>query len=353
LPVARGSVSLPMITFKPQQVTQKILDVLNDRTKDVLEKRYQLVSDAGTKNTLESIGQTYGITRERVRQIENCGLNSARKSDFYKDYKWVFDELSGAIDSLGGGVVSEEQFLSELTEDAEVRNHLYFLLVLGHPFTRSKENVAYTHRWHTDRNIVKAVENALQKVHDSLDRNELVSETEILNRFRNQLAHAVSQHDKVVLRRWLEISKAISKNPLGEWGQASSPNVRAKGVRDYAYLAVKQHGSPMHFREVAESIESLFNRRAHTATCHNELIKDPRFVLVGRGLYALTEWGYSAGVVKDVLIDLLKRNGPLTREEIIDKVRKERYVKDNTIVVNLQDSNIFKRLNNGSYILID
>ena len=267
--------------------------------------------------------------------------------------KWVFDELSGAIDSLGGGVVAEEQFLSELTEDTEIRNHLYFLLVLGHPFTRSKESSAYAHRWHTDHNIVKAVEDALQQVHDSLDRNELVSETEILNRFRNQLAHAIDKYDKVVLRRWLEISKAISKNPLGEWGQSSSPNVRAKGIRDYAYLAVKQHGSPMHFREVAESIENLFDRRAHTATCHNELIKDPRFVLVGRGLYALTEWGYSAGVVKDVLIDLLKRNGPLTREEIIDKVRKERYVKDNTIVVNLQDSNIFKRLNNGSYILID
>ncbi len=139
---------------------------------------------------------------------------------------------------------------------------------------------------------------------------------------------------------------------MGEWGHAASPNVKVKGIRDYAYLVVKRHGSPMHFREVAESIQDLFERKAHTATTHNELIKDNRFVLVGRGLYALTEWGYSAGVVKDVLQDVLEKYGPMSREEIIDKVRKERYVKDNTIIVNLQDANLFKRLPNGTYMVL-
>ena len=106
-------------------------------------------------------------------------------------------------------------------------------------------------------------------------------------------------------------------------------------------------------KEVADAIQKLFSKKAHVATTHNELIKDKRFVLVGRGLYALSEWGYSAGVVKDVLREILEKSGPLTREEIIDKVRKERYVKDNTIIVNLQDSAIFKRLPNGSYIIAE
>jgi DNA-directed RNA polymerase delta subunit len=109
----------------------------------------------------------------------------------------------------------------------------------------------------------------------------------------------------------------------------------------------------MHFREVAEAIAELFGHQAHIATTHNELIKDGRFVLVGRGLYALTEWGYTAGVVKEVLRDILKKEGPLSREELIDKVKKERYVKDNTIIVNLQDPNLFKRLSNGTYTLAD
>jgi len=149
------------------------------------------------------------------------------------------------------------------------------------------------------------------------------------------------------------MSKQIGKNPLGDWGPAESPNIKVKGIRDYAYLAVKRHGSPMHFREVAESIDNLFKHKAHIATTHNELIKDQRFVLVGRGLYALTEWGYTAGVVKDVLREILGKEGPLSREELIDKVRKERYVKDNTIIVNLQDANLFRRLSNGTYTLAE
>src|SRR3989344_4257118 len=107
----------------------------------------------------------------------------------------------------------------------------------------------------------------------------------------------------------------------------------------------------MHFTEVANTITKLFGKKAHIATTHNELIKDPRFVLVGRGLYALKEWGYTTGVVKDVIRQILKESGPLTRDEIIDKVRKERYVKDNTIVVNLQDPRIFKKNKEGKYAL--
>jgi hypothetical protein len=47
-------------------------------------------------------------------------------------------------------------------------------------------------------------------------------------------------------------------------------------------------------------------------------------------LYALTEWGYSTGVVRDVIKEIIKKFGPLTKEEIIEKVLKERYVKENT-----------------------
>jgi DNA-directed RNA polymerase delta subunit len=153
--------------------------------------------------------------------------------------------------------------------------------------------------------------------------------------------------------RWLKISKQIGQNPLGDWGPSDSPNIRVKGIRDYAYLAVKRHGSPMHFKEVAGNINELFGHKAHIATTHNELIKDSRFVLVGRGLYALSEWGYTAGVVKEVLREILEAEGPLSREEIIDKVRKERYVKDNTILVNLQDNNLFKKLANGTYTIAE
>lgn len=339
-----------MITFKPKQITKKLLSALPERARDVLEKRYGLGTDTDSF-TLESIGQAYGITRERVRQIEAYGISSIQKSDIYKEYKDVFDELHRLIEELGGGLIAEEHLLDALANDPATRNHIYFLLVVGDPFYRAKESNSYLHRWYTEKEKAEVVEKALRNVFQSLERDQLISEEEMLNRFREQLIGLAEKYDEDVLKRWLLISKDISRNPLGEWGHSASPNVKVKGVRDYAYLVVKRHGSPMHFREVANMIEQLFERKAHVATTHNELIKDKRFVLVGRGLYALSEWGYSAGVVKDVLRDILEKHGPLTRDEIIDKVRKERYVKDNTIVVNLQDTNLFKKLSNGAYVL--
>jgi DNA-directed RNA polymerase delta subunit len=139
------------------------------------------------------------------------------------------------------------------------------------------------------------------------------------------------------------------RNPLGEWGRNTAPGIRVKNIRDHAYLALKRHGSPMHFREVAKAIEKLFGKKAHEATTHNELIKDDRFVLVGRGIYALKEWGYRTGPVVEIIKHILKDSGPLAKEEIMKRVAKERYVKPNTIVVNLQNSAFIKT--GGKYAL--
>lgn len=341
-----------MITFKPKQATKRLLSVLSDRARDVLEKRYGLGATAET-STLESIGQTYGITRERVRQIENYGITSIQKSDACKEFTAIFEELSQALSTLGG-VVSETELLTELAKDPSLRNHIYFLLVIGDPFTRMKEDDHFTHRWCIEKEISERVEKSLHAIFESLTEDELITEDEIIARLKDELGELEERYrDEKILRRWLSISKKIDRNPLGEWGHTSSPNVRAKGIRDYAYLAVKRHGSPMHFKEVADAIKNLFSKKAHIATTHNELIKDQRFVLVGRGLYALSEWGYSSGVVKDVLRDILKEYGPLTREEIVDRVKKERYVKDNTIIVNLQDTTLFKRLPDGNYVVVE
>ena len=147
------------------------------------------------------------------------------------------------------------------------------------------------------------------------------------------------------------MSKTIAKNPLGEWGKASSPNIHTRGVKDYAYLVMRRHGSPMHFKEVADAISKTFHKSTHYATCHNELIKDPRFILVGRGMYALAEWGYKAGIARDVIHDILKEEGPLSKEEVVKKVMKERYFKKNTILINLVNQKYFKKNKSGLYSL--
>ena len=337
-------------TLKPKQVVKQLTALLPERVRDIIISRYGL-GENPEKMTLEAIGKKYGITRERVRQIENYALQSIRKSNVYAKAKPAFDELQRMVEERGG-IVPEEDFLAHIAKDKGTRNHIYFLLVLGAAFTKYKEDEEFRHRWHVDQELADSIHKALKNLCGCFSGHEVMPEPEVIENFLKELKE-VSQKYKSdeTMRRWLSLSKELGKNPLGEWGLAESPNVRVKGIRDYAYLVIKRHGSPMHFTEVANTITKLFGKKAHIATTHNELIKDPRFVLVGRGLYALKEWGYTTGVVKDVIRQILKESGPLTRDEIIDKVRKERYVKDNTIVVNLQDSRLFKRTQDGHYAL--
>jgi hypothetical protein len=341
---------MPAITFKPKQVVKRLLSPLSPRALDVMIKRYGL-GESTDRMTLEGIGGNYSITRERVRQIENFALMTIKKSDAFKKEQEVFGELDKLITSLGG-VVCEEDFLMHLSKDSSVQNHLYFLLVLGDQFKREKEDENFRHRWIVDDKTSMKVHDGLRKLFASLSHEDLVPEGEIVESFLNHLKEVASEYkNEEVVKRWLGLSKTIGKNPLGDWGMTDSHNVSARGMRDYAYLIIRKHGSPMHFTEVAQAITEVFGKKAHVATCHNELIKDPRFVLVGRGLYALSSWGYEKGVVKDVIAKVLKKEGPLTKKDIIDRVLKERYVKENTVFVNLQDTKLFKKTKDSKYPL--
>ncbi|OHA89550.1 MAG: hypothetical protein A3C70_02795 [Candidatus Zambryskibacteria bacterium RIFCSPHIGHO2_02_FULL_43_14] len=336
------------LSFKPKEATRHLLSILTKRGQDVLASRYGLGPKA-IRLTLDAIGKKYNITRERVRQIENHSLATIRKSKVYKDSESIFTELKEVILDLGGLVV-EKDLLKHFSKDLSVQNHFHFLLTIGEGFKREKEDEEFRHRWHVDVELSEKIKNALRKLYSKLSDDELVVESDLISSFLEEVKDLNEKYkNDEVIKRWLSISHKIGKNPLGEWGRSSSPNVNAKGMRDYAFLVIRKHGSPIHFKEVAKAITLYFNKKAHVATTHNELIKDPRFVLVGRGLYALSEWGYMSGVVKDVVRKILEKEGPMSKEKIIEKVLKERYVKENTILVNLQNSKYFKKDRDNRY----
>ncbi|MFT5359646.1 MAG: hypothetical protein ACI88L_000106 [Candidatus Paceibacteria bacterium] len=338
-------------TYKAKQISKKLLSELGERALDVVSNRFGLTPDSERK-TLESIGQKYGITRERVRQIENAALGSIRKSDMFQEHEESFIDLQSIIQDLGG-VVSEDEILSHVAKDASAQNHVHFHMVLGDQFNDHKENDHFKKRWSVDGESTDSIHDALSNLYKSISLDELLTEDELISRFAKNLTEASQDvRDQEIVKRWLRLSKRIDSNPLGEWGRAESKSVRVRGVKDYAFLVMRRHGSPMHFREVAESITDTFNKKTHPATTHNELIKDERFVLVGRGLYGLREWGYKPGVVADVIRGIIEKDGPMSKEEVVDKVLKERYLKRNTILVNLQNPKKFKKTKEGLYTTI-
>ncbi|HEY4514864.1 MAG TPA: sigma factor-like helix-turn-helix DNA-binding protein [Candidatus Paceibacterota bacterium] len=337
------------LNFKPGTAVKALLAPVQDRARDIVERRFGITGKTGDRMTLEAIGEIYNITRERVRQIENFALESIRKSDAYTKNVAVFEELEDYLTSHGG-LIKEETLLNELGKDEQTRNQVVFLLTLGESFVRLREDDDYYHRWTLDPESADKVHGALDKMREGIGADELIAESEIVDRLATHLKNDVGEYvSNEQARRWLDISKHISSNPLNEWGHADSPNVKTRGVRDYAYLVLRKHGKPLHFSEVAEQVTEMFGRPAHVATTHNELIKDERFVLVGRGLYALSEWGYSNGVVRDVIRTILKEKGPMTKEELTKEVLKQRQVKENTIYVNLQNARHFRKDVKGRY----
>lgn len=341
---------MPGITFKPKAVSKKLLTTLNPRTREIVINRYGL--DKETRMTLEAIGKTYNITRERVRQIENFALASIKKSQEFKDHTFIFDELRRIVRDLGS-VVSEDHLMRHISRDPVVQNHINLYLALGEEFKKHKEDDHFLTHFTVDDKTSSHVRDALTKLYSSIKEEDLISEEEIFNRFMGHLTDLVSEYkgNKDIIFRYLALSKVIGKNQLNEWGHTASPHVKARGIKDYAYLIMRRAGRPMHFKDVANEINKTFGKKAHVATCHNELIKDSRFVLVGRGMYGLKDWGHTGGVVRDVIVEVLKEAGrPLAKEEIVKRVLTKRIVKPNTVLVNLQNTKFFRKVA-GDYTL--
>ena len=340
-----------MPVFNPVKVSEEFLQALPKRVRDVVERRFG-IGKTKERKTLEAIGSSYGITRERVRQIEAHGLKKLRSHEFLRERGEVFNSLKEEL-LKRGGIMEEEELLTSLSKSPEEKNHLRFLLTLAADFKRHKEDEEFQGRWSADDKLAEACHQTLRVMHRELGGQEPLEERELKARLAVAAEGVLgARPGEETVNSWLSVSKMIASNKLGGWGLVDSPSISPRGVRDLAYLVMKRHGSPLHFSEVTQQIKKNLGEPAHLQTVHNELIKDARFVLVGRGLYALKEWGYEPGTVKDIIRNILTSSGPLTREKLMEKVLKERHVKTATIQINIQDKRYFKILEDGRVAIV-
>lgn len=333
-----------------------LLSLLPVRQKDVISKRFGLKD--GKRKTLEEIGREYSITRERVRQIENDAKETLSESDEMKTLDPFFALLADHFLSFGG-VRAEHVLFSEDAKEkllpalkAEIAQaYLFFLLSLHDLFERHSESDEFHVVWALKDAKPDTVKESLSALVDRLEKHrEPISRSQLLEWF----GELTGEEQEQVLASYLAMSKQIDENAFGEYGLSHWPEIATRGVRDKAYLVLKKFGKPLHFREIVDQINGSFEdeRRAHPQTVHNELIKNERFVLVGRGTYALAEWGYRPGKVADVLVRIFEDEGkPLSKEDIIKAVLKERNVKPNTIALNLQNRAYFEKMNDGRFVL--
>jgi len=344
--------------FEPLILVESLLNTLKQRDREILALRFGLMGME--VETLETIGKRFGLTRERVRQIEKDSLSNLRKSQLpekTRAMQLLFDTI---IDH--GSIMSQEFLLQTILID-RVKNPaellaLKFLLNIDDQLTELKETPEFYHSWFVlgfDLERLKTVVSNLVEILET--EGHVIPQTELSAKFHQtpfyqERSMELSDH---LLKSYLNISKSIQINPFNEIGLKNWTEVRPRDVGDKAYLVLKHHGKPEHYSEITKLINDhkFDSRTAFQETVHNELIKDARFVLVGRGIYALSEWGFKQGVVADVITEILTTaNKPLTRNEIINEVLKRRQVKRNTILVGLSNKKKFVKVGKDRYGLL-
>jgi hypothetical protein len=331
-------------------VVKDILETIErEREREIISRRFGLFD---RRETLEQIGELLGITRERVRQLEKAvitRLKAAAERDL-PHIKDVERTLGAHLNDMGkvariSDITGRVTKLNTKTDQARVA----FLANLSPGIAVIDDNDHFFHAVglaadHTEKNIRDHVGRIIEAI------SGIGQPTDI-----NTIAEKVGNSDVKHTQALAGISKNIA-TLNGRWGLVKWPMVNPKNIRDKIYVILHDNGKPMHFNEISEAIKGSNLRRKDVTTqaIHNELIKDPRFVLIGRGIYALKEWGYKKGTVADVIAEVLrKEGGPLHRDEIVRRVLKSRQVKETTILLNLQGKPQFKRVAKATYALAE
>ncbi|MSR89407.1 hypothetical protein EXS53_00490 [Patescibacteria group bacterium] len=333
-----------MNEFTHQQLNSLVESALGtlkkERDRDVLRRRGGISTEA---QTLEKIGKDMNITRERVRQIEKSAL--LRLQDKY-DSKQSFTLALNSLISKNGGLISLEGLSQATMLDSILIPQVIFLIKINPDIVFVDRNDYYT-AIIADAASFKA--ESIRSIHDDLV--ETIRDHNKPAKFTNIYKLIDGPHSQETLLEIAKASRHLSQLD-GNWGLTSWPEVNPKSIRDKIYLVLKKIGRPIHFSEIADkiSVVAANPKKVTTQAVHNELIKDPRFVLIGRGIYALSEWGYRSGTVADIINDILiEEKGPLAKDEIVRRVLARRQVKTTTIVLNLQEKPQFKRIEKGVY----
>lgn len=352
--VKERNVSMSEATEAPTlDISDAVKDILStierEREREIIARRFGLYD---RKETLEQIGELLGITRERVRQLEKAIMIRLKiaAEESLPHVEKLEKVLVRYLYDLGGIARVTELAAQTATDSGErERAHVAFIAELAPRLAVVEENDQYHHSI------------GLKEQYDEKQIKKFVDEIVGAIKEHGQPLTADELHEKVNhnhpdhVRALASVSKNLA-HLKGKWGLTKWPTVNPKNIRDKIYVILQDSGKPMHFSDIAKAIKgSDFKRKdVTTQAIHNELIKDSRFVLIGRGIYALKEWGFQKGTVADIISDILrKEGGALHRDEIVKRVLKHRQVKETTILLNLQGKSRFKRVAKATYTLAE
>jgi hypothetical protein len=334
------------------KIITNALEQLNPRQREVIVARFGLEGKAEGE-TLAAIGDRLGVTRERVRQIESSAMAVVAKGVMKHDDTVATLAKIKSFIAMKGGVAGKTDVAAHAATFIKGVGipELDFLAETSGAFIERRENEDFFPVYANSRKDWESAESFVRNWTVALrSRRGKV----LAGSYRAELAHFTKQNSlsSTVADNYLSFSKQVGRNPFGDEGLSEWEEINPRTVRDKIYLVLKKNDQPLHFETIARRInDAKFNddQKALAPTVHNELIKDDRFVLVGRGIYGLREQGYEPGIAREVIARVLAEKGPLSAKDVVAHVTKQRFFKPNTIAINLQNKRLFEHLPDGKY----
>lgn len=321
-----------------------------EREREIISRRFGLT---GQKETLEQIGELLNITRERVRQLEKAilvrlriGAEEGHIAELAAAEKLIIRNLT-ELGRVARTTDLAKRIHGRDETTYEERAQLVFLSSISSHLTSIDENDSYYSA------VGIASYGDAEEIEKRVDEVVAIIKKQKEPMTIEQLDNVLSYEHPDNIKAIASISKQLA-SLNGLWGLAKWPTVNPRNIRDKIFVVLEAKKEPMHFSDIAKDIaKSDFRRKNVTVQAiHNELIKDPRFILIGRGIYALNTWGYARGTVAEIIKTILKEAGePLTREEIVKRVLHARKVKETTVLLNLQNKELFDKVGRDRYTL--
>ncbi|MCF7795740.1 hypothetical protein K9M42_01480 [Patescibacteria group bacterium] len=350
------------------EIENDVFNILSEQEIDIIKKRFGI---GFNKETLEEIGKKYGVTRERVRQIEsviikkidNIQKQNSKLSSLKEEILVLIEEYGGIVEE---NFLLDNFFIDLSNEEKDVTrfilNKLFndYLDIFKDKKTKSVIYKSKNLNLEDFGFIKKNIEEIMNNIKEPLSFDEIMEKLNLLGIFNktekiltNLYKKSKTDNSKLfqnTIYSALHVMNNTDLNIFKKWGMKNWKTINPKRMSDKIYLVLSKEGKPTHFKKITDIINdyNFDKKKARDVTVHNELIMDSRYVLVGRGIYALKEWGYKNGAVSDIIEDILKKSKKaLSKKDIIEKVKEQRMVKDSTIYLALTNNPKFKKVKEG------
>jgi len=362
-----GNADIPAQPEAVRRFVGEIIESLPERRGFVLRERFGLWH--GTRETLEDIGYALGVTRERVRQIENRALVELRQSKWKRRSLDVLkrlreDLLAGAFSPNRWGILTEEEvdavFDSERHSSSEEPQKLQ-AIALGF-----LSKVFWSDSDGDDDWFVKTAEGrvfASDEIAERYRNTEARVRSLLIARGRPlPLTEAVKELGRYEIKvtteeleRFCEVSNSIGLDWTDSVGLRRWRFFDGRNVASIAQKALMEFGKPTHFRYITERVNALAPDGRmwdeHAVTVAMLRYKET-FVSLGRGMYALLNWGIARPpFIRDFLATAIQELGGKAHGDSLALIGARRYgFKKTSIVMTLSmNPQLFTDLGAGWY----